>query len=104
VGCKVDDFSISEKTKTSKIIAVKMEAMVRAMVMARARARKMTAKTTMKDTAKTKKSPMGVDEIYIMKCNIDTMIRMLFPTTFPLSENLDSFCQYIKGKNRVLLH
>jgi hypothetical protein len=25
VGCKVDDFSISEKTKTSKIIAVKME-------------------------------------------------------------------------------
>jgi hypothetical protein len=29
VGCKVDDFSISEKTKTSKIIAVKMEAMVR---------------------------------------------------------------------------
>jgi hypothetical protein len=54
VGCKVDDFSISEKRRTSKIIAVKMEAMVRAMVMARAR--KMTAKTTMKDTAKTKKS------------------------------------------------
>jgi hypothetical protein len=52
----VDDFSISEKTKTSKM--VKMEAMVRAMVMARARARKMTAKTTMKDTAKTKKSPI----------------------------------------------
>lgn len=39
----------------------------------------------------------GIDEINIMKCNIETMIGMLFPTKFPaISENINSFCHYIK--------
>lgn len=46
----------------------------------------------------------GIDEINIMRCNIETMIRMLFPTTFPaISENIDSFCQYMKKEEQSFI-
>lgn len=46
----------------------------------------------------------GINKINIMKTNIETMIAMLFPTTFPaISENINSFCQYIRKEPQSII-
>jgi hypothetical protein len=54
VGCKVDDFSISEKDEDVKDYSGEDGREV----VRDARARRVTAKTTMKDTAKNEEEPM----------------------------------------------
>jgi hypothetical protein len=102
VGCKVDDFSISEKDEDVKDYSGEEDER-----WCGCEGEASDGEDDYEGYGEERRradDKTGVDEIYIMKCNIDTMIVVISYNVSRYFRKFRLVCQYIKGKNRVLLH